>query len=177
MADPGGPSVDSELRWDTASAFTINLETPWDTLRAHVLWAIWGQRLAHAFNDESFHLGLVLWYAWRNTIYAAMEAYKELHRHKRNEEKRQEQIACFEQIWMKANLFGRMQHGDLKWHLTPPHKFLPQDVLGCLLLVFAHSTRWLRRGGPLRPLSLPVALAGMGSPFFGVVLCFHFKPR
>ena len=87
MSNPGGPSVESELRWDTASAFTINIDTPWDILRAQILWAIWCQRLAHAFNDERFHIGLVLWYAWRNTIYAAMEAYKELHRHKRNEEK------------------------------------------------------------------------------------------
>jgi hypothetical protein len=89
MTPPEGPSIEESLRWDTAAAFTINIETPWDVLRAQLLWAIWCQRLAHAFNDERFHLGLVIWYAWRNTVYAAMEAYKELHRHKRNEEKRQ----------------------------------------------------------------------------------------
>lgn len=128
MTIPGSPSVDSDLRWDTASAFTINSKTPWDTLRAQLLWAIWSQRLSHAFNDERFHLGLVLWYAWRNTIYAAMEAFKELHRHKRNEEKRQEQIACFQQIWTAANLFGRLNGPDIKWHLTPPQEFLPQEL-------------------------------------------------
>jgi hypothetical protein len=30
MTDLEGPSVDSDHRWDTASAFTINAETPWD---------------------------------------------------------------------------------------------------------------------------------------------------
>jgi hypothetical protein len=84
--------------------------------------------LAHAFNDERFHLGLVLWYGWRNTIYAAMEAFKELHRHKRNKEKRQEQIACFQQIWTATNLFGRLSGPDIKWHLTPPEEFLPHEL-------------------------------------------------
>ena len=63
MSEPNGPRVESDLRWDTASAFTINVKTPWDLLRAQLLWATWCQRLAHAFNDERFHLGLVLWYA------------------------------------------------------------------------------------------------------------------
>lgn len=125
---PSGPSVEADLRWDTASEFSINMETPWDILRAQILWAIWSQRLSHAFNDERFHLGLVLWYAWRNTIYAAMEAFKELHRHKRNEERRQEQIACFKQVWTTANLFGRSEGDDIKWHLTPPQEFLPQEL-------------------------------------------------
>lgn len=40
MTNPGGPSVDYELRWDTASAFSINSDTPWDILRAQILWAI-----------------------------------------------------------------------------------------------------------------------------------------
>jgi hypothetical protein len=128
MSNPSGPSVESDLRWDAASAFTINLETPWDLLRAQILWAIWCQRLAHAFNDERFHLGLVLWYAWRNNIYAAMEAFKELHRHKRNEEKRQEQISCFRQIWTSGNIFGRSNGDDIKWNLTPPQEFLPQEL-------------------------------------------------
>ena len=128
MTPPEGPSIDSELRWDTAAAFTINMETPWDLLRAQLLWAIWCQRLAHAFNDERFHLGLVLWYAWRNTVYAAMEAYKELHRHKRNEEKRQQQIDCFQKVWTQGNIFGRMSVSGLKWHLTPSQDFLPQEL-------------------------------------------------
>ena len=68
MTVPSGPNVESKLRWDTAAEFTINLETSWDTLRAQTLWAIWCQRLAHKFNDERFYLGLVLWYAWRNTV-------------------------------------------------------------------------------------------------------------
>ena len=63
MTIPSGPSVEAELRWDTASEFSINMETPWDILRAQLLWAIWSQRLSHAFNDERFHLGLVIWYA------------------------------------------------------------------------------------------------------------------
>ena len=115
MAQPEGPSVESKLRWDTAAAFSINSDTPWDILRAQLLWAIWCQRLSHAFNDDRFHLGLVLWYAWRNTIYAAMEAYKELHRHKRNEEKRQEQISCFQKVWTQFNIFGRLSGTNIKW--------------------------------------------------------------
>jgi hypothetical protein len=128
MTIPNGPSVESDLRWDTASEFSINMETPWDVLRAQILWAIWSQRLSHAFNDERFHRGLVLWYAWRNTVYTAIEAFKELHRHKRNEERRQEQIACFKQVWTAANLFGRTDGDDIKWHLTPPQDFLPQEL-------------------------------------------------
>ena len=100
-----GPQVEEELRWDTASAFSLNEETPWDLLRAQLLWSIWCQRVAHTFRDEKFHLGVVLWHAWRNTIYCAMEAYKELFRHKRNEEKRQEVISCFQQIWTKEQIF------------------------------------------------------------------------
>jgi exonuclease III len=88
LTEPDGPSMEEDLRWDTASSFTINTETPWDTLRAQLLWSIWCQRVAHAFSDEHFHLGVVLWHAWRNTIYCAMEAYKELFRHKRNEGKK-----------------------------------------------------------------------------------------
>ena len=57
---PNGPSVEAELQWDTAAAFSINSETPWDILRAQLLWAIWCQRVAHAFSDERFHIGLVL---------------------------------------------------------------------------------------------------------------------
>lgn len=57
-----------------------------------------------------------------------MEAYKELHRHKRNEEKRQEQITCFQKIWTGANIFGRLSGTDIKWHLPPPPDFLPQEL-------------------------------------------------
>jgi hypothetical protein len=120
---PAGPSVESDLRWDTASAFTINTETPWDILRAQLLWALWCQRVAHAFKDEQFHLGAALWHAWRNTIYCAIEAFKELHRHKRNEEKRQQQISCFQKIWTAFNIFGRLGDTGIKWHLTPPLNF------------------------------------------------------
>ena len=128
LSTPPGPSVVTELQWDTAAAFTINSETPWDTLRAQLLWAIWCQRVAHAFSDEKFHLGLVLWHSWKNTIYCAMEAYKELHRHKRNEEKRQEQIQCFQQVWTTAGIFGRLHNTDIKWRLVPPTEFLPQEL-------------------------------------------------
>lgn len=128
LTEPSGPSVEADLQWDTAAAFTINAETPWDVLRAQLLWAIWCQRVAHAFSDERFHLGLVLWHAWKNTIYCAMEAYKELHRHKRNEEKRQEQISCFQKVWTTADIFGRLSNTDIKWHLTPPAEFLPQEL-------------------------------------------------
>ena len=128
MTEPTGPSLDTDLKWDTASSFTINTETPWDILRAHLLWATWCQRVAHAFKEEQFHLGLVLWHAWRNTIYCAMEAYKELHRHKRNEEKRQEQITCFQKIWTAASIFGRLRGSNIKWNLTPHQAFLPQEL-------------------------------------------------
>ena len=105
MRDPRGPQVEEELRWDTTTTFTLNSDTPWDILRAQLLWSIWCQRVAHTFRDEKFHLGLVLWHAWRNTIYCAMEAYKELFRHKRNEEKRQELINCFQQIWTQEHIW------------------------------------------------------------------------
>lgn len=100
MQEPEGPSVEDDLRWDTTVVFSNNNDTPWDILRAQLLWAIWCQRVAHAFSDEVFHLGVALWNVWRNTIYCAIEAYKELFRHKRNEEKRQELISCFQQIWI-----------------------------------------------------------------------------
>ena len=128
MTTPAGISVETELQWDTASAFSINNETPWDILRAQLLWAIWRQRVAHDLDGEFFHLGLVLWYAWKNTVYCAMEAYKELHRHKRNEEKRQELLACFRKIWTVSNIFGRVSGTEIKWNLTPPQEFLPQEL-------------------------------------------------
>ena len=40
MVDPPGPSVEEALPWDTAAAFKLTLETPWDILRAQLLWAI-----------------------------------------------------------------------------------------------------------------------------------------
>lgn len=98
MGDPPGSHIEEELRWDTAAAFSLNSETPWDILRAQLLWSIWCQKVAHTFRDEEFHIGVVLWLAWRNTVYCAMEAYKELFRHKRNKEKRQAAITCFQQI-------------------------------------------------------------------------------
>jgi hypothetical protein len=128
MTDLGGPSVEADLQWDTTSAFSLNSDTPWDILRAQLLWAIWRQRVAHAFDNEHFHLGLVLWHAWRNTIYCAIEAYKELHRHKRNEEKRREQIECFQQIWTANQIFGRLRGDEIKWNLTPHQDFLPQAL-------------------------------------------------
>ena len=128
MKEPEGPSVEDNLRWDTAAAFSINTDTPWDILRAQLLWAIWCQRVAHAFSDEIFHLGVALWNAWRNTIYCAIEAYKEFFRHKRNEEKRQEFISCFQQIWTASNIFGRLRGEDIKWNITPPDNFLPQEL-------------------------------------------------
>lgn len=128
MRDPPGPQMEEELRWDTATAFSINSDTPWDILRAQLLWSIWCQRVAHTFRDENLHLGVVLWHAWRNTIYCAMEAYKELFRHKRNEEKRQQLIQCFQQIWTAENIFGRMQGNTIKWSITPPQEFLPKEL-------------------------------------------------
>ena len=115
MMDIPGPQVEEDLRWDTAAAFSINRETPWDVLRAQLLWSVWRQRVEFSFREEHFHLGVVLWHAWRNTIYSAMEAYKELFRHARNEEKRQELISCFQQVWTAANIFGRARGNDIKW--------------------------------------------------------------
>ena len=128
MRDPPGPQIDEELRWDTASALSLNSDTPWDTLRAQLLWSIWCQKVEHTFRKEKFHLGVVLWHAWRNTIYCAMEAYKELFRHKRNEEKRQEVITCFQQIWTEENVFGRLQGSTIKWNITPHPEFLPKEL-------------------------------------------------
>jgi hypothetical protein len=128
MRDPPGPQVEEELRWDTASAFSLNADTPWDILRAQLLWSIWCQKVAHTFRDDKFHIGVVLWHAWRNTIYCAMEAYKELFRHKRNEEKRQELIKCFQQVWTKSNIFGRLQGNTIKWNVTPHLEFLPREL-------------------------------------------------
>ena len=128
ITPPNGPNVEADLQWDTAAAFSINVETPWDILRAQLLWAIWCQRVAHAFNDERFHIGMVLWYTWCNTIYCAIEAYKELRRHKRNEEIRQEQISCFQEVWTAKGIFGRLHNNDIKWHLAPPPEFLPQEL-------------------------------------------------
>ena len=128
MVDPPGPSMEEELRWDTAAAYKVTMDTPWDILRALLLWAIWCSRVDFAFRDEQFHLGLVIWNAWRNTIYCAMEAYKELFRYKRNEEKRHEAIECFQNIWTAGNIFGRLQDGTIKWNLTPNVHFLPRDL-------------------------------------------------
>jgi exonuclease III len=128
MMDPAGPSVEADLQWDTASSVTINMETPWDILRAQLLWGIWCQRVALAFEEEQFHLGRALWQAWKNTIYCAMEAYKELHRHKRNEEKRQQMISCFQKIWTANNIFGTLDGTRIKWKLTPHEEFLPQAL-------------------------------------------------
>ena len=128
MQEPEGPSVEDDLRWDTTVVFSNNNDTPWDILRAQLLWAIWCQRVAHAFSDEVFHLGVALWNVWRNTIYCAIEAYKELFRHKRNEEKRQELISCFQQIWTASNIFGRLRGEEIKWNITPPDVFLPREL-------------------------------------------------
>ena len=57
-----------------------------------------------------------------------MEAYKELFRHKRNEEKRQEAISCFQQIWTNGNIFGRLHNNHIKWNVTPPAEFLPKEL-------------------------------------------------
>ena len=128
ITETPGPQIEEELRWDIAAAFTLNIDTPWDILRANLLWAIWFQRVEIAFRNEPFHLGVVLWNAWRHTIYCGMEAYKELFRHKRNEEKRQATISCFETVWTKESIFGRLQGGRLRWNLTPHVSFLPKEL-------------------------------------------------
>ena len=128
MKEPEGPRLEEDLRWDTTAAFTLTLETPWDILRANTLWAIWCQRVELAFRNEPFHLGLVLWSAWRNTVYCGMEAFKELFHHKRNEEKRQEAIECFQTVWTNANIFGRRHEDSIRWNLTPHQKFLPKEL-------------------------------------------------
>lgn len=128
MTEPTGPSIDQDLQWDTAAAFTINMETPWDILRAQLLWAIWCHRVELAFREATFHLGVILWHAWKNTIYCAMEAYKELFRHDRNEEKRQELISCFQKVWTALSIFGRLRNGEIKWNLTPNKEFLPEEL-------------------------------------------------
>jgi hypothetical protein len=66
MDDPPGPSVEETLRWDTAAAFKLTMETPWDILRAQLLWAIWCQRVEIAFREDNFHLGAILCQAWKN---------------------------------------------------------------------------------------------------------------
>lgn len=128
LREPPGPQIEEELRWDTDSALSLNADTPWDILRAQLLWSIWCQKVAQTFQSEKFHLGVVLWHAWRNTIYCAMEAYKELFRHKRNEEKRQEVITCFQHIWTAENVFGRLQGSTIKWNITPHPEFLPKEL-------------------------------------------------
>lgn len=128
LTKPSGPNMEEDLKWDTATAFTLNTKTPWDMLRAQILWATWCQRVAHSFREEQFHLGIVLWQAWRNRIYCAMEAYKELFRHKRNEEKRQQMIYCFQTIWTAADIFERLGSTGIKWNLTPHPEFLPKDM-------------------------------------------------
>lgn len=80
MTDPPGPQVEEDLQWDTTTAYSINIETPWDILRAQLMWSIWCQRVSHAFSEDQFHLRVVIWHAWKKTIYCAMEAYKELFR-------------------------------------------------------------------------------------------------
>lgn len=40
MTDPSGPSIEEDLQWNTAATFTINTDTPWDILRAQLLWSI-----------------------------------------------------------------------------------------------------------------------------------------
>jgi hypothetical protein len=57
-----------------------------------------------------------------------MEAYRELHRHKRNEEKRQQLLSCFQQIWTANNIFGTLNGTTIKWHLVPHEAYLPQDL-------------------------------------------------
>lgn len=57
-----------------------------------------------------------------------MEAYRELFRHKRNEEKRHELITCFENIWTAANIFGRRSPTGIKWNTTPHQAFLPREL-------------------------------------------------
>lgn len=52
----------------------------------------------------------------------------ELFRHPRSEEKRQELISCFQQVWTQASVFGRMHNGDIKWNITPPAAFLPVEL-------------------------------------------------
>ena len=54
-----------------------------------------------------------------------MEAYKELFRHPRNEEKRQELISCFQKVWTVTEIFGRLRDGTIQWNLTPHREFLP----------------------------------------------------
>ena len=63
MSEPAGPSMEEDLRWDTAAAFTVNMETPWDILRAQLLWSIWCRRVEIAFREEQFHLGAIIWHA------------------------------------------------------------------------------------------------------------------
>ena len=128
MQEPTWPSAEDDLQWDTASSFSINADTPWDILCAQLLWAIWCQRVVHAFSEEVFLLGVALRNAWRNTIYCTIEAYNELFRHKRNEQKRQEIISCFQQIWTVADIFGRLNGNDIEWNVTPHTAFLPREL-------------------------------------------------
>ena len=37
LSDPLGPQVEEELCWDTTATFSLNVETPWDILRAELL--------------------------------------------------------------------------------------------------------------------------------------------
>lgn len=97
-------------------------------LRSHILWTIWCQRVAHSFKAEQFHLGIVLWQAWCNIIYCAMEAYKELFKHQRNEERRHEIIHFFQIIWTKAKIFRRLGRLGIKWNLIPHPEFLLKDL-------------------------------------------------
>jgi len=120
MIDTPGPSIEN----DTAAAIAVTPDTPWDILRAQLLWAIWCQRVEVAFREEQFHIGVVLWHAKRNTIYCAMEAYKKIFKHKRNEEKHREMVACFQQIWIASNIFGRLSWNNIKWNITLHQEFL-----------------------------------------------------
>lgn len=40
MVETPGPCIKKELRWDTTAAIVVTPDTPWDILRAQLLWAI-----------------------------------------------------------------------------------------------------------------------------------------
>lgn len=97
-------------------------------LRTLILLNIWCNKCLFNREQAPYHTDLVLYKAWKITIYIKMEAWRNLQRHHRTPELQHSKNRAFTKIWTANNIFATTRNKEPTWHLISPPQLLPKTL-------------------------------------------------
>ena len=96
------------VEWDSKSTCVLSKETSWELLRSSILCNIWVVKTQKEIEEESFHLGSILFKSWQITIQMGMAAWKDIFSHNRSIQRRSILIQKFQDAWFHNNCLDHM---------------------------------------------------------------------